>query len=111
MSTWQPTIAPTRSAATTERRVKLVVDNRHLARIERAQETHRLEMAEARIGGLDAQEVAVARCALEALHVEHRVIGHRQSIEPEHPEHRRSRRNEHRRLERHRDERWPAVKR
>src|SRR2546425_12866663 len=88
-----------------------VRNGRHLPRLERLEELPRALDVELRIDRLDAEEEPVAARQREAWNVEHRVIRLRQSVEREHAEHRRQGRDENRALERHRDERGPAVKR
>ena len=62
-----------------------------------------------RVAGLEAEEEPVARRQREARHVEDRVMRPGQSVEPEHAEDRRQRREQHGHLERDRDERRPAI--
>src|SRR5215471_3502625 len=81
-------------------------------RIESLQEIHRLTLVELRVRGFHEQEEAVAaRVLREALHVEDRVIRHRQAVEHDHPDDRGQRREENRQLEGHRHVLRPAVER
>src|SRR5207247_70040 len=57
----------------------------------------------------DDEEEAVARGVLEALHVEDRVIWHREAVQREHAEDRPERGEQDRALERDRDPRRPRV--
>src|SRR5262245_39984083 len=66
---------------------------------------------EARVGGLDAEEVAVLRRRREARRVEHRVVRRGQPVEREHSEHRRHRRAKDGALERRWHERRPREDR
>src|SRR6266511_4304092 len=62
---------------------------------------------EFRVGGLDAEEVPIARRVREILHVEDRVVGLRQTVQDEDARHGREDGAEDRALERHRNERGP----
>src|SRR5438552_15361835 len=80
-------------------------DISNLPRSERVQKLEHAIDLELRIARLDDEKEAVARGLLETLHVEDRVIRHRQSVEREHAEHRAERREQDRALERDRDPR------
>src|SRR4051794_29172889 len=62
---------------------------------------------ELRIAGLNDEEKLVARCLIEALHVEDGVIRHRQSVEGEHAEDGGEGSHQNRALEGDRNPRWP----
>src|SRR5258706_15020367 len=89
----------------------LIRNGGHLPRIERREELACPFQIELRVGGLDAEEEPVPARQREAWHVEHRVIWLRQPVQRQHAQHRGERCDENRALERHRDERVPAVKR
>src|SRR5687767_2038629 len=72
----------------------------HLPWSQAAQELPHFVESELGVAGLDHQEELVARGAVEAPHVEDRVIGHRQSIEGEHAEDRAECGEQNRALER-----------
>src|SRR5205085_11955977 len=80
-------------------------------RVEPIQEVHRFLPIELRILGLDEQEEPIPARTFEPRYVEHGVVGHRQAIQDDHPDHRCDRRKQDGQLECHRDELRPAVER
>src|SRR5215469_11944253 len=80
-------------------------------RLEPSQEALDLFRVEKRVAGLDTQEEAVARGALEAGRVEHGVIGHGKAAQGEQPEGRRNGREKHGQLEGDHDVGRPAKER
>src|SRR5262249_53508738 len=103
---------PRRTATRTRVREPLLFLNRgHLTRSERLEKTARGDEIELSISCLDAKEKPVPTRQGEAWHVEHGVVGHRQSVQREHAENSRERGSEDGALERDRDEGRPAVQR
>src|SRR5688572_26355126 len=83
----------------------------HSYRVRGFEEIPRRRPIEPGIAGLNHQEESIRRRARERRDVEDRVIRLRQLVERPHPEERRQRRAEHRRLESDRNELRPADER
>src|SRR5436190_13277835 len=82
-----------------------------LTRIEPFEKVVRRGAIELWIRRLHQEKELVAAGALEARHVEHRVIRHRQAVQDDHAEHAGNGGEQDRHLERHRDELRPAGER
>src|SRR6185295_18769899 len=67
----------------------LALNFSHLPRTKTSQERLRTFDIELRIGRLNAQKETIARSLFEIRHVEHRMIRLRQTVQRQHPEHRR----------------------
>src|ERR1051325_2208906 len=105
-------VQPTTATRTTSQ-IKYVLrgDIGHLARAELAQELRRLDMQEAWVTRLDAQEEPIAAGRLEARHVEHRVIWLGMAVQHQKADEQRQRREQHRHLKGYGDKCRPAVQR
>src|SRR5262249_51205211 len=75
-----------------------------LPRLQALQKLSRRFFIEQRIGRLNAQEEPVSRCVNEPLHVEHGMVRHGKSIQPQHPQYSDERREQDRHFKRHRNE-------
>src|SRR3954447_26935319 len=89
-------------------RIPLLCDVIDLSRPETLKKRTRRGVIELRIRRFDGQEEAILTGVFgKPRHVEHRVIRHGQTVQDEHAEDRRKRREENRELERDRDEHRP----
>src|SRR5947209_1676430 len=83
-----------------------------MVRAHRLEKTRRVREIKLVIARLDAQEKAIRRGVLrKSFHVEEWMMRLRQSVQREHSKHRKKRRAQHRKFERYRNERRPAIQR